>query len=294
MVNKVVPFLPRALEREVESVLDEAKIWDIDNLGWLNEHDPDPKLIGYAMWPNDQPSIDYNALFGERPVRRRPDDVEKEILTAGEDFCGLMQASRLSIGLALLWRRSVSHDPFNESPFFELHYIDAFIKLAIASDRLRDLLIVACKGPSANIYRKKNRLYVTPYKEAKKLLSDRGFIDGRLTDSLMVLPELAEQLWLNIDRRNKIVHKVATRVALLTRESVSKIQEQYDHEQTYGFSARSDDLAELLSASGTVEEDNRKRLDFMIDELRLWYELLIKAGNHVFQVEYWSRVLGAK
>jgi hypothetical protein len=75
--------------------------------------------------------------------RRRPKDIEKEILTSGEDFCGLMEASRLSIGLVLIWKGRAQENPINESTFFWLHHTDAFLKLAIASDRIRDLRIIA-------------------------------------------------------------------------------------------------------------------------------------------------------
>jgi len=153
--------LPAAIEREVEAALGDAAIYEIGSYGWLNENDADPEYIGHAMWQVDQPSIDHNALLGESPVRRRPKDIEKEILTAGEDFCGLMLASRLSIGLMLLWTRQAAKHPLHASPIFWVHHTDAFLKLAIASDRLRDLLIVACTGTSAKSYKakyKRNRL----------------------------------------------------------------------------------------------------------------------------------------
>jgi hypothetical protein len=94
MSDSRISFRPASFRREVESVLNEAFVYDIGSYGWLNENDADPELVGHAMWQTDQPSIDHNALFGETPVRRRPQEVEKDILTAGEDFCGVMQISR--------------------------------------------------------------------------------------------------------------------------------------------------------------------------------------------------------
>jgi hypothetical protein len=300
VTKKVTPFLPAALEREIESVLSRAKVYKIDSCGWLNENDPDPDLIGHAMWQTDQPSIDYNALFGENPVARRPDDVEKEILTAGEDFYGLMESSRLSIGLTLLWHPQARGKLLSESPFFHLHYTDAFIKLAIACDRIRDLLVIACTGASAADYKnqkdnsKRNRRYVTPYQDAQMLLSGRGLKDERLADSLIALPRLAQELYTYLERRNEIVHEIATPMAILTRNMVTELQQQHDREREQGFSPRSNDPKDWLPASKAAEEENRTRVDHMTVELRDWYELLIRTSNYVFQVEYWSRVLGSR
>jgi len=132
----MTPFSPEALKREVQAALNEASIYDIGSYGWLNEYDADPEFVGHAMWQIDQPLAHQIELFGEGPVRKRPKDIEKEILTSGEDFCGLMETSRLSIGLALIWKHTARENPLNENNFFWLHHTDAFLKLAIASDRI--------------------------------------------------------------------------------------------------------------------------------------------------------------
>jgi hypothetical protein len=297
MSEQVVPFFPATLEREVRSVLNDAAIYDIDSYGWLNENDPDPEFIGHAMWQTDQPSIDLNALMGEQPVRRRPEEAEKPILTTGEDFCGLMQASRLSIGLALLWHRQARKNSWNESPFFWLHHMDAILKLAIASDRLRDLLIVSCTGASLKSYKskaKRNRLYVTSFKEAEQLLGDRGLRNSRLSEPLVSLPKLGDVIFAYINRRNTIVHEVATRMANFMRDSVSGLQKRFDQEREHGFSPRSDAPASWLSAADARVVEFQAEVDRAIDALRDWYTLLIQASNLVFQVECWSRVLGKK
>src|SRR5690349_4087382 len=167
------------VERHVQVALNEASIYEIGSYGWVNENDPDLEFIGHAMWQMDQPPLDQNALFGEGPVRRRPKDIEREILISGEDFCGLMEMARLSIGLSLLWKCQAQQNPINESNFFWLHYTDSFLKLAMASDRLRDLLIIACTGRAAKYYGKKQKgklrpTYETPFEDAVVLISERG------------------------------------------------------------------------------------------------------------------------
>jgi hypothetical protein len=294
MSEPVVPFFPEAIEREIQTVLKEAGIYNIDSYGWLNENDPDPEFIGHAMWQEDQLSIDYNALINEQPVRMRPDEAEKLRVTAGEDFCGLMEASRLSIGLALLWHRHARTNPWNENPFFWLHHTDAFLKLAVASDRLRELLVVSCTGSSSNSYwnnAKQNRLYVTPFKEAEQLLAARGLRDSRLTQPLESLPTIGAAIFDYVNRRNKIVHEVATRMAKITRDSVSELQERFDQTKKTGFSPRSDYPDDFLHAADEEVRKLQAEIDNAMDELQKWYELLVRASNYVFQVEYWSRSL---
>ena len=67
MSPEVVPFLPAALEREVQAALATAAIHDIGSYGWLNEYDADPKFIGHAMWQTDQPDK-HHALIGDGPL----------------------------------------------------------------------------------------------------------------------------------------------------------------------------------------------------------------------------------
>lgn len=296
MPGKVVPFLPAALEREVNSVLDDARVYDITSYGWLNQNDPDPNFIGHAMWQTDGPSIDHDALFGEQPVCRRPSEIEKVILTAGDDFTGLMQASRLSIGLALVWHYQARRDPFGDSPFYWLHHTDSFLKLAIASDRLRDLLIVACTGNLPGFYRsqaRQNRLFVTPFNEAKALLAAHGLQDSRLAKPIASLPAFAAKIFDFIDRRNKIVHDVATRIAKLMRDSLSELQERFDHERVHGFAPnpRIEDAAASAAAQEARDRELRAEIDGSLQEIVAWYQLLIRASNAVFEAEYWSRRL---
>lgn len=297
MTDNVLPFIPSAVERDVEATLVAAQVYEIGSYGWLNENDADPDFVGHAMWQTDQPYIDHNALFGEAPVQRRPNETEKQILTIGEDFCGLMQASRLSIGLALLWEPHARRNVLNDSNYFWLHHTDAFLKLAIASDRLCDLLVVACTGDKPNVFKnanKQNRKYVTPFAEAQKLLSIRGLNDQRLAKPLALLVQDAADIFANIDRRNSIVHKVATRMAKHVQTSVTALQQQFDAKPSSGFTPKSSRPADWLPTVHARMRELEAEIEYAATELRDWYWLLIKASNNVFQVEYWSRVLGAR
>lgn len=41
------------VEAAVESALEEQQIYDIGSYGWVGPDEPDPDLIGHAMWQTD-------------------------------------------------------------------------------------------------------------------------------------------------------------------------------------------------------------------------------------------------
>lgn len=299
MSKQATSNLSSALEQEVYAALDEAEIYDISSYGWQGVDDPDPEFIGHAMWQIDQPRFEgYTFSFSAlRPVRNRPKEIEKLIITAGEDFCGLMHASRLSIGLALIWHRDDREslmNIINASQFFWVQHIDTFLKLAVASDRLRDLLIIACTGESPNSYKRtrKNKLYVTPFDEAGDLLANRGFHDSCLSDPLKSLPNFGSAIFDYIKRRNEIVHEISTRMASFMCKRVSELQERFDREQQVESAPIF--VRPVEWDQGECFQKAQGELDNALAELRAWYELLVRSSNSVFQIEYWSRVLGQK
>lgn len=287
------------LTLEIEAALLKEKVYDIGAIGWLNADNPDPDLIGHAMWQLDQPSIDFNALWGEHPVHDRPEDLEKEILTAGEDYCGVMQACRLSIGLALIWYQQAYETPFNQDSFFWMHHTDAFLKLEIASDRLRKVLIVACTGASSKKFknrpeardRKDWNWFVTPFHLAKELLNERHLTDPRFAEALDRIPALSEEVFKFIDRRNKIVHEVATRMAMSSENGLREMQQLHDKQKNSDFTKPVYDFKEWDKLGHAREKKIQDDVKSRKDELSRWYHLLEDLGNYVFQIEYWSRVL---
>jgi hypothetical protein len=291
VTEEITPFFPEAFKREVQTALKDASIYDIGSYGWLNEYEADPEFIGHAMWQIDQPPIEQGALFGEGPVRRRPKNIEREILTSGEDFCGVMEASRLSIGLSLIWKGPAQENPITESTFFWLHHTDAFLKLAIASERLRDLLIIASTAASPKLFtpKEKNKRYIAPFDEAPDLIALRGTEEHHLVEPLRVLPSFGRELFKYIDRRNAIVHDVATRMAKFIGESMSHLQQRFDREQENRSQSATPQKPNALSRAKKRRKEIELEIDRAADELCQWYTLLIQASNAVFQVEYWTR-----
>jgi len=78
-----------ALVRAVEALLDVRQVRDIDYLGWLNQNDPNPEYVGYAMWTIDPPWDLIDRLNGPAPS-----DEQRRLTELGEEFIGLMKMSR--------------------------------------------------------------------------------------------------------------------------------------------------------------------------------------------------------
>lgn len=229
--------------------------------------------------------------------------IEKLIVKWAEDLCGLMRASGLSIGLALAWaprtKSTVLSVP-NDPPYFWVYHMNAFLTLAIASDRLRDLLIVASTGTNTDTFenrgeskkdRMKDHLFVTPFNEAGQILASRGLKTGQLNQAITDLPTDAATLWAYVHRRNVIVHNVATRTARFTHQTLCDLQAKFDEQQRRGFQPRTDGPAEWFPSGESREAELRAEIDLASKELRDWYLLLIRASSNVFQVEYYSRAL---
>ena len=286
------------LQNELEEALRKAEILDIDAYGWLNAHDVDPEYAGHAMWQMHAPPAD--DLFPDnKPLPRRPADAEADIVQAGEDFCGMMKASRYSIGMALLWTQEAKDKPMDTSSPFWLHRIDASLKLEIASDRIRKVLICAATGESWSKYKnrqpkRRHRLYATPFEDASEWLKERNINDHRLLEPLEKLSQAGTTIFRYIEQRNEIVHDVATQWAAHQRALLQQLQGQYDDEQRHGYSPPTwnDQSWEELSSLCSVETaDSRQKIQNAIYMMKSWYFKLTQASNEIFKTEYLVRML---
>lgn len=287
------------LQNELEGALKIAGIFDIDAHGWLNARDVDPEYAGHAMWQMHGPPAEDLIFFDDKPLPRRPADSERDIVQAGEDFCGMMKASRYSIGMALLWSQEAKDKPMDTGSQFWFHHIDAFLKLEIASDRIRKFLVCAVTGEGWSKYKDKrptkhHRLYATPFEDAPKWLAERDINDSRLLEPLDKISHAGTTIFGYIEQRNKIVHEVATQWAVHQRDLMQQLRDQYDDEQRDGYSPHlwSDQSWEELSSHCRVEtEDSIRKIEDAIYMMRSWYSKLIDLSNDVFVIEYWSRKL---
>lgn len=248
-------------------------IYELGSYGWIDSEAYDPELVGHAMWQTHPPWWTFLEVqrLGLSPPH--PSRWQKCLAIAGGDFEGLMEASRLSVGLMLLAEESHSADSF-----FSVHLMGAMILLGAASDRLRDLFVATVFHKSTDEYYRgrKHRLYTAPFEHAIESLE--GYPE-QVTASVATLSPLAKQLQEFRRVRNNIVHDVATELGRQQQRLVNDppVGDELDWELT-------DKMVHELSEQN--EACHKKRLSQPI----CWYKLLINASNHVFIVENKLRV----
>lgn len=281
--------LKERLAEELEAVLREASLHSISSYGWLTENEPDPDFIGHAMWQSDGPSIPDDWLFNGKPLTVRPKENENDTIWIGADFEGMMEMSRLSIGLSLIWKGEALVDLINTPQFFWLHHADALLKLSMASERLRDLLIVASTGRPRTCYPSRidrNSKYVRPFHEASKMLRDRGKWIYRLSDPLSDLPEKADKIYVLIKKRSTLAHEIATDIANFLKACGREMVEEYSDPQERSAVCGEGDWFPRASRG---EASHRESVEAAVKDMKDWYLLLVDASNLVFQIEYWTR-----
>jgi hypothetical protein len=102
--------------------------------GWLNADDHDPEMVGHATAQTS--SLSWRILEAkDKPNAPQIETWEKSLVVAGGDFEGLMEASRISIGLMLVHEKAWD--------FFSVHLMGSMFFLSAASDQLRDSYISA-------------------------------------------------------------------------------------------------------------------------------------------------------
>jgi hypothetical protein len=168
-----------------------------------------------------------------------------------------------------------------------LIHTDSFLNLAIASDRLRGLLVIACTGAPPKRYKGRGDpplTYVTPFDNAGVLIAKRGIADQHLVKPVGALPDVARELATFRVRRNAIVHDVATRMAKFVGNTVTVLQERYDQQQAEDPQPKVTNGAERFKRGKERRAEIDLEIDRAMEELRLWCTLLIQASNYVFQV----------
>ncbi len=251
------------IEKAVNDVLEEQGIYDMDSYGWLGPETVDPEYIGHAMWQLTPP-VDI-------PVRYKLTEIEKELLLAGSDFEGLMKASRLSIGLALL-HEGVAEDQAFGNDFFWLHYTDAMVKLNMAFERLSHFFVISVTGETFENFKKKKRRYSDLYNEASKILATTKMNRTVIMELVSTLEEVIQRILKEFRyERNAIVHEMGSRWGKRLKEML----EEYDSGPI------------PISETGF---DFEKEVGSAVKHITDWYKLLIQASNYIFQIEYWGRV----
>jgi hypothetical protein len=258
--------LLKELDGEIEQALLAERVYAIDAYGWVNHDEADPDYLGHTLWQTDPPfQADFETLLGGGTVKYEP-TLRDEVLTRnGEDFEAVMTAARQVMGMAIVRARSAQHPSVGGPEGFWQDYSVCTMLLSIASDRLRDFLVMTMEN--------------TEY-DSRRSEKDQDGLIKRAFKRVPGLAALATQSQQFKKRRNDIVHRIATQTA---RRSVSTLETQRHH-------ARSGLPVEIWEP--TFEEFQAARLvssepsvEVQVRQLKDWYRCLIEASNLVFRAE---------
>ncbi|HGN0599467.1 TPA: hypothetical protein ACKRJ1_002517 [Pseudomonas aeruginosa] len=277
------------LDQETNSLLLANNVYDIGNYGWQSEDTEDPDYIGHAMWQISPPfETEWEYLMGTGPVRHRPSEKEKLLTVVGNDFEGLMRASRMSIGLCLLHKSIAEQKPFDDNRYFWLHYTDAMLQLNMASDRIRDYFIASIFDQTSEEYKKKGRnnsWYVAPFNEAKNHYQE-PHVEASITNAIAPLPALANEIYSFRELRNETVHKIATKLGKMHKELIERQQQDYDTARATPVPKEKLDYAALRAAQDEANEKHTQELSTAANMIINWYKILVKFSSNVFESEH--------
>lgn len=266
--------LLKDLGGEIDQLLVAEGIVAVDSYGWMDHDEADPEYIGFTLWQTDPPfQPDYSILTGGGIVSYAPTRRDEVLIRNGEDFVAVMNAARRSMGNALVKWRVIGSEVISTSDEFWEDYSICTMLLAIASDRMRDFLVMALEDVEY---------------DSRKSESDQGPVIKRAIDKVPGLAKFAMQSQKYKAVRNEIVHEIAT---LAARRSVNSLREQRMHaisgypveiwEPTF------EELQTLQTAIGEARKGPPSNAE--VQQMKLWYQCLIEASNLIFKAEHSNR-----
>jgi len=285
----VEAFDPKGVDQyireEVTKLLGDNRIYKLGNHGWSGPDDVDPDEIGHAMWQLDDPADELLGRSWDEP--RAPLKLpEWKTLSsiAGADFEGLMDAARLSIGMAIFQLERVGERLDGHDSFASVHSIAAITALGSASERLRQYFIPGVFRVSPHRYvaegrslKRKRHEYAEPFKEAIDVCESVPEVKTQLEE----LQSMAIQVVGFQKARNALIHDIATESGRLRKAVIDNADVPR---------ASAEEWERLTDADfASFAEQERVALVQKVDEAvgqpMVWYRLLIEMANDVFYVE---------
>lgn len=296
------------LHKETERLLIDRGVWPIISLGWLNEYEPDPEYLGYAIYATDHP-LELPLFEPSKSTIIKPiSNLDKDLTVKITDFEAVCDAIRELIGSALIYEKLAKLNFGNAISKYDkqfwMYYINSAQLLNIASDRLRDILI-------SGFFRKNTKKYNSklPEKERRNPFRIPFFnihdevnkhhewkYNSHIILAADKLLPVADKLYRYRERRNSIVHKATTKIALKTQERIEAFQKEYDCRQknlTCSLPPVSDQASsykDFQQKIKIIEDKYYKEISNAIVMLIDWYSNLLKAGSLIYEIEYWKRI----
>jgi hypothetical protein len=264
-VQDALEALMKTVDAEIEQILVSESVFSIGNYGWLDHETPDPEYMGHNLWQTDPPfEPDFSGMMNGEVVKYEPTTRDEVLTRNGEDFVAVMIAARRSMGMSFVRARSIQA-AVNSEEFWQ-EYSTCTMLLSIASDRLRDFLVMAVDGIDFENLRREN---------------DRG---RAIKGAIPKIPGLAAFV-MEILRFKEIRDDIVHRLAMLpARRMLNSLRTQKEH----AISGRPVKIwvptAEEWE-SVMAQSMGGPTLDAEIDQMKKWHHCLIEASNLVFRAE---------
>jgi len=274
--------LDEYIRGELAELLRTNAIYKLNHYGWLDADTPNPEFIGHALPPPLGWDFAFANTFAGNPLSNFPplQPWQKFLSISHSDFEGLMEAARLSIGLALFHGALLKDEPFADESLFRVYRMASIINLSMASDRIRDILVAAIFQKSTKEYAKgkysesKRSLYTTPFCEAASVLTRFA----ELSNSLVQLSELANKIFELRQQRNEIVHEIATHLGWSEKRRLN--DQSVNISKTERLKKRVSVDRDLVAVEHRAR--NTEKIEMELEAPIKWYRLLIMLSNCVF------------
>lgn len=292
MSQEIIDHLKTLLssfQDEADQLLSKNKIYDILNYGWLDHDTPDPEHFGHFIWQTEPPfEHEWGAFFNQGKVTYTPTKRDEVFLRNGEDFAGSMMFARRSLGMALCYAEMLDPENLmgNDAEFWH-ECSSTFLWLNIASDRVREYLLMAAFGQTQKQYTKQYKKqhpkqnHRIPYSEPFKRALDKS--SDELRETLRKLLALATIIQDHRARRNKLVHDTATRTAERSLEMLRQQRVEASRRQAVPRQNGGEPPYRLH-----ITDDARQRTA-ALERAKQWYANLVDASSLAFEFEYFSR-----
>lgn len=259
---------------QIKGAAERAGFYAIDSHGWLSESDEDPEFLGHAMWQTQQPLL---GLSATAPLPQ----IDVELLAAGDDFYGLMEAARIAAGLAAMRLPHVEGHPFDNDNLFWSQTLQVVVALGTATDRLREFARIGFRGG----WPKKGGTmgqWEVPFRTAETLVNAAP---PYVEDAAVRLHSMGAVLHERRNVRHEAIHDLATKMAKNTRDLASQVR----HDGLLELEAERIPHAEVqrryMEAQDAVLREHRDA----VEQIKAWYLLLAKVSSDTFIVENWIR-----
>ncbi|MHC5349078.1 hypothetical protein [Metapseudomonas furukawaii] len=268
----------------MSKMLEMRGVLPLSGYAWRDEETPADEYIGLAKWELESPRWSINNFGGSFSEK------EKEILglieISGEDFRGLMEMSRLSVGNLIFYSELASRSAFKLNDQFWLHHLGAMTILSVASDRLRDVFVLGLFRKTAREYKDspggRNRgHYDHPFVTAMNAPENEQF-----KSSLSLLVNLAREIFEGgIDNRNNLIHELATGLGRLAKSTVKSNLHEIERASELEYD-------EIREAWDNAYLKHEKEIEEAVQSVVDWYRRLTSAASLIFDIEHTVRRSG--